>query len=418
MTAGARVAQAFNPLLSERVSGPTWREVYDVIGIRRHLLDSEQSTPCLWINLGQVRANYLRLADSFPIGSVWYAVKANPAPQVLALLASLGAGFDVASAAEAAACLAAGADPERISFGNTIKRPCDIEAAFRSGIRSFTFDCEDELEKIRAHAPGAKVVCRLLVPNDGAVWKLNHKFGCPPNEAARLLLRAMHLGLRPHGLTFHVGSQQTQIDAWVRGIDVSARVFRALLANGVQLRLLNLGGGIPVTYTTCVPSAERIERGICEAIATHFAGDTIPEFVLEPGRAVVATAGVVRSEVLLRSNRTDGNRWIYLDVGRFGGLPETAGGATRYPLVPERSDDVEAEPVVLAGPTCDGDDVLYGVSEGYRLPANIATGDSVLLLGTGAYTASYSSVGFNGIAPLAIRCGEFGRWAIDVETAR
>ena len=394
---------------------PVWRDVYNVAEVRRNLFSVDHHQACLWINLAQVRANYRRLARSFPIGSVWYAVKANPEPEVLALLKSLGAGFDVASLAEASSCLAAGADPERISFGNTIKRPSEIESAFHNGITLFTFDCEEELEKIRRHAPGARVVCRVLVPDEGAVWRLNHKFGCPPDEAIRLLSRAMKLGLNPHGLTFHVGSQQTRIESWKKGIEATASVFRVLAEIGVRLRMLNLGGGIPVTYTERVPTIESIQYTISKHIGSAFAGHMSPEIVLEPGRAVVATAGVIRSEVLLRSSRADGHRWVYLDVGRFNGLPETAGGATRYPVVLERPDERENQPVVLAGPTCDGDDVLYGVTDGYRLPSDVVAGDRVMVLGAGAYTASYSSVGFNGIAPIAVRCGEFGRWIVDAE---
>ena len=155
-----------------------------------------------------MRENYARFAKALPDTRVFYAVKANPAPEVLDLLAGLGSCFDTAPGVEIEQVLAAGATPDRISFGNTIKKERDIARAYALGVRLFAVDCEAEVEKIARAAPGSKVFCRILCDGVGAEWPLSRKFGCAPEMAARVLEHAHRLGLVAYGLSFHVGSQQ------------------------------------------------------------------------------------------------------------------------------------------------------------------------------------------------------------------
>jgi ornithine decarboxylase len=164
--------------------------------------------------------------------------------------------------------------------------------------------------------------------------------------------------------------------------------------------MLNLGGGFPVRYRDTVPEIGVFARAIMRAMTEHF-GNDLPEIVIEPGRAVVADAGVVSSEVVLvsRKTRDDPVRWVYLDIGRFGGLAETEGEAIKYGITTPH-DDAPSGPVTIAGPTCDGVDILYERSN-YRLPLPLACGDRVELHATGAYVATYASQRFNGFAPLA-----------------
>lgn len=356
-------------------------------------------TPCLVLDLDVVRQRYRELREALPRARMHYAVKANPHPRVLRALAELGAGFDVASPAEVALCLAAGADPAGISYGNTVKKRSDVAYAFAAGVRRFAVDSRPDLENLAAAAPGSLVYCRLFVPDDGARTPFGRKFGCSPEQAVSLLAAAGGLGLVPHGVSFHVGSQQLDPSAFARGVRAAAAVVGELSARGVVVPALNLGGGFPVRYATPVPPLADYAAAIQGAVGECF-GASPPELAIEPGRAVVADAGVIRTEVVLVAER-DGRRWVYLDAGRYGGLAETENEAIAYRIV-SRLGGPDG-PVVLAGPTCDGDDVLYQRTE-YRLPLRLRAGDHVDILSAGAYTASYASVGFNGFAPLAVHC--------------
>jgi ornithine decarboxylase len=362
-------------------------------------LEGRDSGPCLVVDLEVVRANYLAFARALPDTRVFYAVKANPAPEVLSLLAGLGSCFDTASTAEIEMALAAGAAPGRISFGNTIKKEQDIARAFALGVRLFAVDCEAEVEKIARAAPGSKVFCRILCDGSGAEWPLSRKFGCAPEMAVGVLEHAHRLGLAAHGVSFHVGSQQPNPHMWDAALAGAAMVFRELAERGVQLQMVNLGGGFPTKYLKPVPGVKVYGNAIFHALSKHF-GNQIPETIIEPGRGMVGNAGVIEAEVVLISKKSaeDSVRWVYLDIGKFNGLAETTDEMIRYPIRTRR-DGEATSPCVIAGPSCDSIDVLYE-KEPYPLPVSLEIGSKVLIEGTGAYTTTYSSVAFNGFAPL------------------
>src|ERR1700752_1317408 len=182
--------------------------------------------PVLVVDLDVVKTNYNTFAKALPDTRVFYAVKANPAPEVLSLLAKLGSCFDTASVAEIEMVLAAGATADRISYGNTIKKERDIARAFALGIRLYAVDCKPEVEKIARAAPGSRVFCRILCDGAGAEWPLSRKFGCEPAMAADVLEHARRQGLEAYGVSFHVGSQQRNPHAWDRALASAAAVFR------------------------------------------------------------------------------------------------------------------------------------------------------------------------------------------------
>ncbi|OXM64419.1 MULTISPECIES: type III PLP-dependent enzyme [Amycolatopsis] len=374
--------------------------------IRRFLAAHDVPTPCLVVDTDAVATRVRELLGEFPHARLCYAVKANPEPAVLRAVLGAGGGFDVASPAEIEACLAAGAEPAALSYGNTIKKPADIAFAWSRGVRDFTTDAEGDLAALAAHAPGASVSVRILVDGPASATPFGQKFGCEPGRAADLLVEADRLGLDAAGIAFHVGSQQPEPQAWEAGIAAAAKIFADCAARGVRLRRLNLGGGFGITYRQAVPSLAAYARTIRAAVAAYFPDE--PELLLEPGRAVVAEAGLIRTEVVLVSTRF-GRRWVYLDIGRYNGLAETENEAIPYRLEPLDSHG-ERGPVVLAGPTCDGDDVLYQRTP-YELPLSLRAGDRLDILDAGAYTASYSSVAFNGIPPLRTYCLEGGTLA-------
>ncbi len=367
--------------------------------IREFLKARKDEGPCLVVDLDVVRDNYLSFAKALPDTRVYYAVKANPAPEILRLLAELGSCFDVASVSETEMVLAAGCTPERISYGNTIKKESEIAAAHRLGVTLFAVDCDAEVEKVARAAPGSRVICRIHCDGSGSEWPLSRKFGCEPDYATDVLELAHRRGLVPFGISFHVGSQQHNVEAWDRALASTAAIFRGCAERGITLSMVNLGGGFPAKYLRKTPKLESYGKAIFRALRKHF-GNAIPETIIEPGRGLVGNAGVIEAEVVLVAKRSpeDEVRWVYLDIGKFHGLAETIDESIRYPIRTPHDRD-EMAPCIIAGPTCDSVDVLYEKNP-YPLPVSLAIGDKVLIEATGAYTATYSSVGFNGYPPL------------------
>ena len=358
--------------------------------------ESPWPTPCLVIDLAVVRARYAELCAELPEARVYYAVKANPEPAVLAALAAAGSGFDVASPGEIELVLRNGGSPDSLCYANPVRKLSDAAAAAAAGVRLFVSDSSEDLTVLADAAPGASVLVRMAVDESGSATPFGGKFGCSEAEAAALLRRASALGLDAAGLSFHVGSQQTRPAAWADGVAAAARVATAF---GAPPRVLDVGGGFAVRYREGVPGLAGYAAVIRAAVRRHFPSRP-PALAVEPGRLLVAEAGVLHAQVVRVSRRHDGRRWVYLDIGRYGGLAETEGEAIGYRLA-TRHDGGPAAAAVLAGPTCDGDDVLY---REVPLPVALRAGDTVRLLTAGAYTASYSSVGFNGLPPLAVHC--------------
>jgi ornithine decarboxylase len=371
--------------------------------ISRFLERERPATPCLVIDLETVRERYAAISSALPQVGVFYAVKANPEPEVVALLAAEGCRFDVASPAEIDLCLTQGAPAEAISYSNPIKKSADIAYAYRRGVRLFVSDSEQDVRAVAEHAPGSSVLLRILVNTNSSLYPFGRKFGCDPEMATDLLRLADELGLRALGVAFHAGSQQLDPNGWDGAIGDAAVIAAKLRAEGIELSTVNIGGGLPSAYLEDPPPLAEYAAAITASVARYY-GDHPPHVMIEPGRSVVAESGVIRSEVVLvsRKSYSDERRWVYLDIGRYGGLAETEGEAIAYPLRTSK-DGGPVGPVVLAGPTCDADDVLYQ-NTCYELPLDLRAGDHVDLLGAGAYTASYSSVAFNGFAPLATYC--------------
>jgi ornithine decarboxylase len=371
--------------------------------VAKFLAERQPETPCLIVDLDVVAQAYKLLRRYLPLARVFYAVKANPAPEVVSTLKELGSSFDVASRNEIDLCLERGVAAENVSYGNTIKKERDIAYAYEKGVRLFAFDSQAEMEKLARAAPGARVFCRILVECTGADWPLSRKFGCAPEMAVDLLRKARDAGLDPYGISFHVGSQQTDVSQWDSAIGRAAKMFSALAETDINLRMVNVGGGFPAKYRGDVPAVVTYANAVMAAMTTHF-GNNLPEMIIEPGRSIVGDAGVIQSEVVLISKKSenDPKRWVYLDVGKFGGLAETADEAIKY-RIKTPADGGTRGPTVIAGPTCDSADILYERTV-YRLPLDLKVGDKVEILSTGAYTSSYSAVNFNGFAPLKTYC--------------
>ena len=367
-------------------------------------------TPCVVINLERIKKNYLELKKFFPTADIYYAIKANPHAEVLKLLNELGSNFDIASRYELDKILSLGVQPERLSYGNTIKKAKDIAYFYEKGVRLFATDSKEDLKNIAKFAPNSHVYVRILVEStSSADWPLSRKFGCHPDMAYDLCILAKELGLIPYGISFHVGSQQRDIGQWDDAIAKTKYLMSSLEEEeDIELQMINMGGGFPASYV--VPTNELAEYAseINRYLDDDF-GDARPRIILEPGRSMVGDAGILVTEVITvsRKNNTALYRWVYVDAGVFNGLVETLNESIKYPIVTSKdSSGAKRGEVVLAGPTCDSMDIMYEKFK-YQLPINLKAGDRLYFLTTGAYTSSYASVEFNGFPPLKTYIGNF-----------
>ena len=368
---------------------------------RRSLAELAAESPVLLWDPDIVTARYRSLREALPGFDIRYAVKANPAPQVLRTLSELGAGFDIASAPELALVERLVRTPEAIMYSNPVKPAGHIRAARASGVSQFAFDSEPELCKLATHAPASRVYVRLAVDDTASVFPLSRKFGVGIDEAQRLLLLAGQLGLEPYGVTFHVGSQCLDPTAWARAIGNCGKLMRRLQEFGIRLRMLDIGGGFPAPYADPVPGLAEIAAHIEAAVAAL--PYRPPVLVTEPGRYLVAESAVLAATVLLVEERADG-RWVFLDVSGYHGLMEAlqTGGQWRFPIW--TSADDRPGPQVLCtvtGPSCDSSDTMFF---DLPLPAALDEGDRVFIGSAGAYSISYASH-FNGFPPPRIVAG-------------
>jgi ornithine decarboxylase len=354
-------------------------------------------TPSLVCDLETVRARYARLTAALPGVACFYAVKCNPSPELLETFTGLGSGFEVASWAELQLLQDLGVDPREVLYSNTVKPASHVAASFAAGLWRYAFDSEGELYKLAQHAPGSAVYVRLRVDDSTSLFPLSRKFGAEAQEARALLLLARNLGLRPYGVTFHVGSQCTTTTAWRQAIAAVGRLLGTLSGDGITLEMLNLGGGFPARYVEGVPSIDQIAHTIESAL--HELLPYRPGLLaVEPGRFLVAESAVLVGGVLGREVRA-GENWAYLDVGAYNGLMETQQTVNqwRYPLWSSRQDHATADqvPFTVTGPSCDSSDTTFF---GVYLPATLDAGDRLYIGSAGAYTLSYAS-SFNGFPP-------------------
>ncbi|WP_405810752.1 type III PLP-dependent enzyme [Streptomyces sp. NBC_00210] len=368
-------------------------------------------------DLSGIEERYETLRRELPGVSVRFAMKACPVDEVLARLAKKGAGVDAASLQEMEQALRAGVPIGRMHYGNTVKSDRNIVDAYRLGIRDFATDSLQDVAALADHAAGARVFCRLATSGDGALWGLSRKYGCSPDDAVLVLEMARTRGLMPSGLSVHVGSQQMTPEAWHSAFEILADALTALQRRGISLDHVNLGGGLPALGyldrrgRPLDPPVDKIFAVIREGMESlrRIPGHHL-EFVVEPGRYLVADHGAIRAHVSRLSSRRNANgecqHWLYLSCGKFNGLYEM--DELQYRLVFPSHRGVEQVPVVVAGPTCDSDDAYSHEHGLVRVPRTLASGDPVWVLSCGAYATSYMTQGFNGFSPLPYTCIEGG----------
>ncbi|MFC9753999.1 type III PLP-dependent enzyme [Streptomyces sp. NPDC056921] len=364
-------------------------------------------------DLAGIEEQYESLLRELPGISVRFAMKSCPVDEVLARLAEKGAGFDAASPNEIVQALGTGVPASRIHYGNTIKSDANIAEAHRLGVRTFATDSLEDVAATAAHAPGARVFCRLATSGDGALWGLSRKFGCSGTDAVLVMEAAREAGLTPSGLSVHVGSQQMTSEAWQDAFERIADVLTALNRRDIFPDHVNLGGGLPALGyldsrgIPLDPPVDKIFAVIRDGLQHLAAVSESPlDFVMEPGRHLVADHGAIRAHVSRLSSRRqpDGERehWLYLSCGKFNGLYEM--DQLQYRLLFPSCSGTEHVRAVVAGPTCDSDDAFDHTHDRVSVPASAASGDPVWILSSGAYATGYMTRGFNGFDPLPYTC--------------
>jgi ornithine decarboxylase len=362
-----------------------------------------KETPCLYLDLDVVRSKYQELRENLPYAKIYYPVRANPHDEVLSLLRDLGSRFDIASRYELDQLLRLGVSPERMSFGNTTKKIKDIAYCFEKGVRLFATDSLTDLNAISEAAPGARVFFRLLTDGLGADRPLSKKIGSQPDLARQLVKAAVRFGLEPYGISFHPGSQQRDIGQWSTALTTVGQLFRSIREEiHVELKMVDMGGGFPANYLEPADAIAQYGENIKRFLDNGFKDFWPEEIIIEPGRSLVADAGVVISEIVNIAKKSVHERytWVYLDIGMFSGLIETLDESIKYPIYFEGSGS--ALETIIAGPTCDSMDILYE-KETYTMPESARIGDRAYIFAAGAYTQSRSSIYFNGFPPLDVR---------------
>ncbi len=359
-------------------------------------------TPHVIVDLQLIKSYYERMKKACPYATIYFALKACPLNEIATMLYGMGSCFDIASRYELDQVLALGVSPARVFYGNPIKKEEDVAYFWSKGVTTFASDSENDVRKIARVAPGAQVYFRMLLPaSNSADWPLSRKFGCHSDMVLHLINLALSLGLKPVGLSFHVGSQQRDVTVWDTALGLCADIFAK---SPCKLSLIDMGGGLPARYVYETMSLENYGLIINGYIEKHFPDAKIrPRFVMEPGRSLVADSGILASTVVevARKGGDEDYRWVFLDTGKFNGMIETIDESIRYSSVCSCDMDCShpTEPVVLAGPTCDSMDIMYE-KEKYPLPVDLKAGDRIYFLAAGAYTASYASVCFNGFPPI------------------
>lgn len=355
----------------------------------------KHKTPFMLIRRSVLERQYERFRKCLPETAIYYAIKANPHPGVIKAFMDLGASFDVASAEEMRTVLRLGASPSKIIFANTIKSPDDIAFAKRRKVKLMTFDNEPELYKLAKHYPGARVICRIKVENRGSVVELSLKFGAEPDQAFFLLRKAKTLGLVPEGISFHVGSQTSNVENYLQALEISSDIFREAKENGLPLKTVDIGGGFPIQHfdNEIGINFERMAYHIRKQSKALF--DKNVKFMAEPGRFLVGPAGILVTQVIGRAFRNNKN-YYYLNDGIYADFSGMVFDHCRYEFKTLRRGQTFLS--ALAGPTCDSFDTL---SMNEEIP-ELYVGDAVYVKNIGAYSCASATSGFNGFAPAKI----------------
>lgn len=351
-------------------------------------LASQYGTPLLVLSLEEVKKNYQVLRKYMPQVRIHYAIKANPHPEILRVMADMGSCFDVASDGEIRTLSAMGVEGGRMIYANPVKLGVGLEACRDCGVTKMTFDSASEIEKIKKQCPDATVLLRLRIDNSSAHVDLNKKFGAARENALALMLQAKEAGLDMAGVAFHVGSQTVSSDPYLHALDIARGLFDEAEAAGLHLRILDIGGGFPIPEPKVKFNLPEMLKQISARLNEDFAET---EIWAEPGRYICGTAVNLITSVIGVTER-GGQPWYFLDEGLYGTFSGVIFDQWDFKLLSFKEGD-ERVAATFAGPSCDSLDIMFRG----RMTAPLEVGDLLLVPACGAYTSA-SATTFNGFS--------------------
>lgn len=369
-------------------------DIFDALSLAR----LRHTTPFLYMDLARIDKAYDTFMSVLPDVGIHYAMKCNPDRRILGRIYQRGGSFEIASYAELKELLTIGVPAHEVIFSNPVKIPSDIAAAYSTGVMRFGFDSLAELRKLAEYAPGAKVFVRLKTKSADSQVPSEGKFGIDIGHAFELMKRAQQIGLRPYGISFHVGSQMLHPEAWEEPIQQSAALMKKLKSVGITVEMLDMGGGFPAHYSERIPTIAAFAKVVNDAVKAYL--PYAVRLIIEPGRALVGDAGVMVATVIGVAERA-GRMWAHLDVGAFNGMMESLESQNEL-LFPVTDSKNSAEKGIfnLTGPSCDSQDTIMFDIE---LSRDITVGDRIFIHTAGAYTTSYASR-FNGFRIPRVYC--------------
>ncbi|MBQ5625251.1 MAG: type III PLP-dependent enzyme [Phascolarctobacterium sp.] len=351
-------------------------------------LAENYGTPLLVLSMEQVKANYECLKTYMPRVRIYYAMKANPHPEILKAMMNLGSSFDVASAGEICTLNELGVSGERMIYANPVKLGAGFKACRDCGVTKMTFDSASEIDKMKKELPGATVLLRLRIDNSTALVDLNKKFGAGRERAIELMLKAKEAGLDMAGIAFHVGSQVTNSDPYLNALDIAREVFEEAKEVGLDLRILDIGGGFPIPTPSVKFNLPEMLKQISARLDEDFPGI---EIWAEPGRYICGTVANLITSVIGVTER-GGQPWYFLDDGLYGTFSGVIFDQWDFKLVSFKEGD-ERVAATFAGPSCDSLDIMFRG----RMTVPLEVGDLLLVPSCGAYTSA-SATTFNGFS--------------------
>lgn len=350
-------------------------------------LAQEYGTPLLVLSLEQIEKNYRLLRTHLPRVKVFYAIKANPHRRILELMRDLGSNFDVASDGEIMELSSLGVDGSRMIYANPMKTVNGLRACRNAGVGKMTFDSAGEIDKMARECPGATVLLRIRIDNSSAHVDLNKKFGAAREQALELLLKARDAGLDAAGIAFHVGSQTTSADPYLYALDIAREIFEEVAAAGMQLRIMDIGGGFPIPEPKVRFNLQEMLNQINARLDEDFPG---VEIWAEPGRFICGTAVNLITSVIGVTER-GGQPWYFLDEGLYGTFSGVLFDQWDFKLISFKEGEQVA--ATFAGPSCDSLDIMFRG----KMTVRQEEGDLILVPICGAYTSA-SATTFNGFS--------------------
>lgn len=351
-------------------------------------LAEKYGSPLLVLSLKQIEANYMCLKTYMPRARVFYAIKANPHPEILKTMIKLGSSFDVASDGEIRTLHDMGVEGEHLIYANPVKTTGGLQACRECGVSKMTFDSASEIEKIRAICPDATVLLRLRIDNSSAHVDLNKKFGAAREHALDLMLKAKEAGLDMAGIAFHVGSQTVSADPYLHGLDIARELFEEAAAAGLKLRILDIGGGFPIPEPKVRFNLPEMLKQINARLDEDFPSIDV---WAEPGRYICGTAVNLITSVI-GVNERGGQPWYFLDEGLYGTFSGVIFDQWDFKLISFKEGE-ERVAATFAGPSCDSLDIMFRG----KMTVPLEVGDLLLVPSCGAYTSA-SATTFNGFS--------------------